>query len=291
MDGNSPRLIVTSPSGLRGTTLDIVPGRNVVGRAQTSELRLADEHVSRIHAALERGPGQTSIEDLGSSGGTVLNGVPLSGRRPLRHGDVIRFSSVETRYEESGTAGDETVVGTYRPASGSRTAHPAAPAAGRGPTQFNVGRQQSGSFNNVGGDQYNQYINHIQAQRESFFREVAAARTRARRLIVVGLVLFLAGIGLYLWVFGQTAGRFNDIFSDASAGADPSVAGPPDFGNFFGPNVGGMPLAVIAIAVNGLGGILMVVGLVLHIVAAARRKSFDERTRPAPPLAPPTASR
>jgi len=285
MGGNSPRLVVTSPSGLRGTTLDIGPGRNVVGRAQTSDLRLADEHVSRVHAAVERGQGQTLIEDLGSSGGTAINGVPLSGRRPLRHGDVVRFSSVETRYEEYGTDGAETVVGMYRPAPGPRTVQPTAPTSGRGPTQFHVGRQQSGSFNNVGGDQYNSYINHIQAQRESFFREVAAARTRARRLIVVGLVLFLIGIGLYLWVFGQTAGRFNDIFSDTSAGGDPSTAEPPDFGNFFGPNIGGIPLAVLAIAVNSLGGILMVVGLVLHIVAAARQKSFDERTRPVPPPA------
>jgi hypothetical protein len=279
--GRFPRLVINSSAGLRGTTLMIGPGRRVVGRAQTSDLRIADEHVSRTHAALESAAGETLVQDLGSSGGTLVNGVPLQGRRALHHGDLVRFGIVEARYEEPGMNNDETVVRSDPLVSG-----PSTPAPRRSATHYHIGHQRADQLSNVGGNQYNQYVQQIQAERASFFREVAAAKTRARRLIVVGFVLFLAGLGIYIWVFGQTAGAFNDAFEEFPT--DPSQGTPtePDFGNFFGPNLGGIPLSIIGLALGMLGTILMVVGLILHIVAASRRKSFDERTRDAVPGMP-----
>jgi hypothetical protein len=258
----------------------IPPGRRIVGRAEGSDLRIADEHVSRTHAAIESAPGQISIEDLGSSGGTLVNGVPLQGLRRLHHGDLVRFGVVETRYEGPGQELDETIVG----AAPQAFAEPAMPPVSPGARHYNVGYQQAGQLSNVAG---NQYIQHIQAQRDSFFREIAAAKTRARRLIVVGLVLFLAGFGTCLWVIGHTFGAINRDISESFNNPEqpmPVETGPKDF---FGPNVGGIPLAVIGEGLAALGVILMIVGLVLHIVAASRRKSFDERTRQAWSFVPP----
>jgi hypothetical protein len=38
------------------------------------------------------------------------------------------------------------------------------------------------------------------AERQSCFREIAAARTRARRVILIGFLLFLAGLIGQIWV-------------------------------------------------------------------------------------------
>jgi len=196
-----PRLVIISPARLRGTQLVILPGRRVLGRAQNSDLRIPDEYVSRTHAALDSASGQTLVEDLGSSGGTLLNGVPLWGRRRLHHGDLVRFGTVEARYEEPGQESDETVV-VARPLT---STGPPTPPASRAATHYSAGYHQAVPVSNDGGDQYGQYIPQVQAEPASFVREVSSTKVRSRRLIVVGFVLFLAGIGVYLWVFRASA--------------------------------------------------------------------------------------
>jgi DNA-binding NarL/FixJ family response regulator len=40
------------------------------------------------------------LEDLGSTGGTFINGDQVAGATALRHGDTVRFGTVETRFED-----------------------------------------------------------------------------------------------------------------------------------------------------------------------------------------------
>lgn len=270
--GRSPRLVINSPAWLRGSALTIRVGRQILGRADGSDLQLADEHVSRTHAALENDRGRTWIEDLHSTGGTFVNGVRVQGRYQLNHGDVLRFGPAEARYEEPGRGFDETMVR----AAPSASAKPEMPPPEWGGPTYNVGYQHAGQLSNVAG---NQYIQHIQAERESFFREMAAAKTRARRLIVFGFFLFIAGFGMSIWVAGQTAGAFNDLFANFPNDAGQGVPDGMNFDHFFGPNIAGIPLIVVGQGLAFIGIVLMIVGLVLHVIAAARRKSFDERTR------------
>jgi cell division protein FtsW (lipid II flippase) len=66
----------------------------VVGRARESDLRLAFEGVSEKHAEIVRvGDSAYVLRDLGSEGGTFLNGVRIEGERALHHGDSIRFGA------------------------------------------------------------------------------------------------------------------------------------------------------------------------------------------------------
>ncbi len=64
----------------------------VVGRGATDVGRLGDDpELSRQHARLSRGPGgELTIEDLGSTNGTFVNGERLGGRRRLLPGDQVR---------------------------------------------------------------------------------------------------------------------------------------------------------------------------------------------------------
>ncbi|WP_156045568.1 FHA domain-containing protein [Herbidospora cretacea] len=105
MSSDDPRLVVIYPSQLAGKVLRVGPGRRSLGRGRAADLRLDDPHLSSIHAALSRTGGQTSVEDLGSRNGTLVNGEPVRRPRVLHDGDVLQFGRVRARYEVSGSTG------------------------------------------------------------------------------------------------------------------------------------------------------------------------------------------
>jgi nitrite reductase (NADH) large subunit len=69
-------------------------GPIVVGRDCAGEL-LMDSEVSREHLRVVPSPTALSVVDLGSSNGTLLNGVALTGRAALSAGDVVRLGRSE----------------------------------------------------------------------------------------------------------------------------------------------------------------------------------------------------
>lgn len=226
----------------------------MVGRGPASDVELAEPHVSRRHAELEHVGGRTLLHDLGSSAGTRVNGSLLDGARALQHGDLVRFGVVEARYEDPRAVVDPTAV------------------------QLGIRDQQGEQINNVAGDQYNQYIRQVREERESFLREIAGTKTRARRLVLVGLVLFVGGGGTYAWALLRFASDFSTAFSSSASSAPPGL-------ELFGPSVGGVPIGLLGFAAAGIGALLMVVGLVLHIVSTARQRRLH--SSPWPALPPP----
>lgn len=75
-----------------GRVYNLVPGRNLMGRSADAHVPLVDGEVSRLHAQVIVTPGGTNellVEDLGSTNGTRLNGVRLSGKRGCAPGDRI----------------------------------------------------------------------------------------------------------------------------------------------------------------------------------------------------------
>ncbi len=75
-----------------------------VGRAEGCDLRLAHPTVSLHHARISPEGNQRLIEDLGSTNGTFVNGVPLGRgeRRALTPGDVIQVGSVRLHLGDRG---------------------------------------------------------------------------------------------------------------------------------------------------------------------------------------------
>lgn len=78
----------------------------VVGRKDPTlgiypEINLADKTVGRRHAYLRNQQGHYTVEDLNALNKTRLNGVILTPHeeRTLKDGDVLRFGSVEVRFE------------------------------------------------------------------------------------------------------------------------------------------------------------------------------------------------
>ena len=70
-----------------------------VGRALDNEIIIEDPRVSRRHAQLRRRYGRYVLYDLGSSGGTQINGYPIE-ECVLQAGDVISFAGVQVIYSE-----------------------------------------------------------------------------------------------------------------------------------------------------------------------------------------------
>jgi len=64
-----------------------------IGRLQTSDVRLEDDKVSRMHAVIEvAAPGEVYIIDLGSASGTLVNGEKVN-KRKLQTGDIIQIGN------------------------------------------------------------------------------------------------------------------------------------------------------------------------------------------------------
>jgi len=65
------------------------------------EINLPDKTVGRRHAYVRNQQGQYTVEDLNALNKTRLNGVILTPHeeRTLKDGDILRFGSVEVRFE------------------------------------------------------------------------------------------------------------------------------------------------------------------------------------------------
>lgn len=245
----------------------VAPGRWTVGREPDSDLRIGEPTVSRRHAVVAVTNGCVTVADLGSTNGTWVNDRRLGegDRVRLHHGDVVRFGaaplwfagpSVQPHAGETSAIED---VAAFAPP-------PPTPVAGV--PSMGVGQQRADQLNNVIG---NQYLQTVLAQREGFLREVAASRTRARRLIWFGLLLFVAGGGAYVWMVIRFVARTADLGPDQE----------PDFGQLLGEEIGGVPIGLIGFAVAATGLLIMVIGIVLHVVATSRQQRV--LTRPVVP--------
>lgn len=74
-------------------------GEFIVGRDEGCALRLADASVSRRHAKIATAAdGSITVQDLGSTNGTAVNGQPV-GFAELRTGDAVEFGAVSLKLD------------------------------------------------------------------------------------------------------------------------------------------------------------------------------------------------
>ena len=88
--------VVVLPDGRR---LTLGSDALVVGRSADNAIVFEDPNVSRRHAEISAAAGGWVVKDLGSTNGTKVNGVLISGERSLRDGDIVSFGSHTIRYE------------------------------------------------------------------------------------------------------------------------------------------------------------------------------------------------
>ncbi|MFI0236179.1 FHA domain-containing protein [Streptomyces sp. NPDC016845] len=244
--GGAHRLTLLGPQPLRGAIVDVSGGPLLVGRADACGLRLDDPCVSGRHAVLKPVEGRVVVEDLRSRNGTRVNGAPVTAARPLHHGDVIEFGTVEARYEQDEAARNASLQTV--------TAMPSATAPVPRQTEYEL---------------YARYLQQIRHERDSLLHDIRATRRRARRLLAGCLVLHLAAFAAALPLARRAAEVVRGTPSrDAGEALRRALVAEVTEG----PN----PLLLTA---GGLGLLVALVlggaGIVLHLVAAGRRRRLE----------------
>jgi pSer/pThr/pTyr-binding forkhead associated (FHA) protein len=268
VDAKIPRLVPLGQKGGSSDALKLSEEYMAVGRSGSNDIVLTDPNVSRTHAVITVDKDGVHVKDLGSTAGTTVNGRPISGSRRLRSGDVVAFAGSKYKFEGIDAATEAT---TALPVQRDRSQARAAEAQG----QYDIGTQHGGNISNVAGNQYMSYVHQVTRERESFIRDIAATKTKARWLMWIGLALTIVGFILYSGSIMQYIAWIMEVMRSSPApGQVPQL---PD--DVMGPGL------FIGFGLFLAGNVLLIIGIVLHIVATARRRRVDrELPVPRPPV-------
>ncbi|MEV4842848.1 FHA domain-containing protein [Micromonospora matsumotoense] len=136
-------LLTVAGGPMRGASFRVRPQPQVIGRAPTADIPVADAHLSRRHAEVRLTEDGVVLVDLGSTNGTWLNDRRITDAEPLTDGDVIRLGRTELRYFDPGLATTDPVGLRFTGGTGGRRDYrPTLPLPSRapGPTDAPAGR-------------------------------------------------------------------------------------------------------------------------------------------------------
>ena len=94
----APPAVLTLPNGQR---IELHEGHYVLGRHLDNDIVMNDTNVSRKHAEFVCAASEVMVRDLGSTNGTKVNGVLVTGEQLLQHGDVINLGTAQLTFEAS----------------------------------------------------------------------------------------------------------------------------------------------------------------------------------------------
>lgn len=97
-----------------GQRFRLDPPARVIGRAAPADIVIDDPAISRRHCRLAPAGGAMLIEDLGSTNGTLVDGVRLGPPAILAHGALLALGPVRLRYERLTAAEAEVLAAAER---------------------------------------------------------------------------------------------------------------------------------------------------------------------------------
>ena len=97
----APASLVLVQGGQPIRTWPLAAPELTIGRAEQSDIPLADPGVSRNHARVVREGDDFIVEDLRSTNGTQVNGQPIRRRR-LANGDLLKLASSTLQFRREG---------------------------------------------------------------------------------------------------------------------------------------------------------------------------------------------
>ena len=141
-EGTSYRLIVRrgpQPNQI----YELNKGVITIGRDITNDIVINDPEVSRHHCRLTQGGGGYTVEDLGSTNGTFVNGQRLAGARPLSHNDMLGMGETVTLAYEAAAPGAQGRPAATMVSGAPQPGGEYAPPGGYAPPDYS--RQPAGS--------------------------------------------------------------------------------------------------------------------------------------------------
>jgi pSer/pThr/pTyr-binding forkhead associated (FHA) protein len=118
-----------------------------IGRETTNTIVINDAQVSRRHARMELRGSTYVIQDLGSTNGTFVNGIRISGMQVLTPGDLVTFGEGIAMAYESNTDSNATLLSSMPPQTSvpvHQPAHAPTPVAPPLPVPVFPGKMPSG---------------------------------------------------------------------------------------------------------------------------------------------------
>jgi FHA domain-containing protein len=97
----APASLILVQGGQPIRTWPLAAPELTIGRAEQSDISLADPGVSRNHARVVREGDDFIVEDLRSTNGTEVNGQPIRRRR-LANGDLLKLASSTLQFRREG---------------------------------------------------------------------------------------------------------------------------------------------------------------------------------------------
>jgi hypothetical protein len=127
-------------------------------------------------------------------------------------------------------------------------------------------------ISNVGGNQYNEYVQQIIVNRQEAFRQIAPMSRIARGLFIVGFSLAVSGVLGFIGSIMVMAASSNPDMSSPEAFEESTQ--PPEFM--------GVPVFALAFGVALVGMALVFLGGIIQFTVSTRKKEV-ERRYPLPP--------
>ena len=126
-----PELILIS-GGFGRQACVLKDGTFTVGRSGTNQLVIQDSSVSAQHCELLVYGSEVIVRERGSRNGTFVDGVRVTGQSGVRHGQHVRFGTVETRLDieaaDEGSATGISAIEDYRKIMRSHAHEPKPPS-------------------------------------------------------------------------------------------------------------------------------------------------------------------
>ena len=93
-----PNLIILSEQ-FRGKSFDLTGEKYSVGRIDQREICIKDPTVSTYHCEFIKKGSTYILKDCGSTNGTRINNIPISGEQELQSSDILQIGGVEILYD------------------------------------------------------------------------------------------------------------------------------------------------------------------------------------------------
>ncbi len=93
-----PKLIILSEQ-FRGKSFDLTGEKYSVGRIDQREICIKDPTVSTYHCEFIKKGSTYILKDCGSTNGTRINNIPISGEQELQSSDILQIGGVEILYD------------------------------------------------------------------------------------------------------------------------------------------------------------------------------------------------
>ncbi|PZG13666.1 FHA domain-containing protein [Micromonospora craterilacus] len=102
-------LLTVATGPMRGLGFRVRHQPQVIGRDPAVDIVVDDPHLSRRHAEIRLTADGVSLVDLGSTNGSWVNDLRVTGVARLTDGDVIRIGRTELRFFDPGVARTDPV--------------------------------------------------------------------------------------------------------------------------------------------------------------------------------------